>query len=61
VRPATVEQQATPGAITSPQTAQRFSFNQNTGSFRVDGLGQVKINQTQPPQQSRQPGAAPFR
>jgi hypothetical protein len=61
VRPATLEHQPTPGAITSPQTAQRFSFNQNTGSVRVDGVGQVKINQTPSAQESRQPGAAPFR
>jgi hypothetical protein len=60
VRPATLEHQPTPGAITSPQTAQRFSFNQNTGMVRVDGVGQMKINHTQP-QESRQPGAAPFR
>ncbi|WP_428307284.1 hypothetical protein [Lacipirellula sp.] len=37
-RPATIEQQAYAGAPKSPQSAQRISFNQNTGIVEAQGL-----------------------
>jgi hypothetical protein len=36
VTPATIDQQQFPGAPSSPKSAQRISFNQNTGDVRID-------------------------
>jgi hypothetical protein len=56
VTPATIEQQKFAGAPSSPQSAQRMIFNQNTGSVRIDGLHKGQFNQFD---LSRQPATAP--
>jgi len=43
--PATIEQQQFPGAPSSPQSAQRMTFNQKTGAIKIDGLHQGRFNQ----------------